>query len=112
MNAKQALQETILIWESLARSGINEKEDAIEETGLLHALHYTSKCPLCAHRDSTQGGCSSCVVWGEKDYSCWFTGKGEYWLWAHAGGTKERKYCAKTIADMAREALDKLETEK
>ena len=109
MHAKQALQETTLIWDSLARSGSDEKEDAIEETGLLHVAKYDTMCPLCAHRDSILGGCKSCLVWGKKDYRCHYMGEGEYWMWEDAKSAEEKNYYAKKIADMAREALDKLE---
>ena len=111
MHAKQALQETIMIWDSLARSGSDEKEDALQETGLLHALHYNSMCPLCEHVGLTLGGCKSCLVWGGKNYRCHHGSRGEYWMWDDAKSPEGRKYYAKKIADMAREALDKEDTE-
>ena len=111
MHSKQALQETIAIWDALARSGSDKKEDALTETGLLHAANYDSTCPLCEHA-VTLNWCWSCLVWGEKGYRCHQPGEGEYWRWMEAGSPEGRKYYAKKIADMAREALDKLGTEK
>ena len=112
MHAKQALEETILIWDSLARSGSDEKEDALTETGLLHASHYDSMCPLCEHAKLMLGGCRICLVWGKKDYWCFFQDKGEYWMWRDADNIGWKKYYAQKIADMARETLDKLEDTK
>ena len=106
MRAKQALQETILIWDSLSKSGSSEKEDAIEETDLFHITEYAGMCPLCEHCSHV---CKHCLVWGDRGYHCLETYTGEYNLWKY-GPAEERNFRAKKIADMAREALDKLET--
>ena len=102
MNKRQALEETIDLWEQLRITGDDYKGNVLGP----HPK-YSANCPCCEYTRRAGLNCYFCPVkWLRADLFC-TEGNSSYRKWEKASTVRERKMYAGQAVRKARKALRK-----
>lgn len=100
MNRKEAIEISIIVWEELARTGISNKSNLLDEIYDLIENHKWN-CSLCELYFGEKDCKKDCPL--QFDDAC--DGESNFSMWCNSSCEEERKTYAQNIVDILKEAL-------
>ena len=105
------LRETVQLWDALAEHPEWYKyQAAYSKQNLRHIVSYVNLCPTCEYANTgINVDCDKCAIEEWRVVRCFQ--EGPFCEWRNARTNKTRSKCAKAIADLARENIERIKDE-